>query len=287
VASGALPRCGRISYTNDLPVYAAFDAGALDFPGTLHAGVPAELNRALLAGELDISPISSFFYIEHASDFQLLPYVCIGSHGAVKSVCCVSDRHPRDLAGARIAVTRESATGRALFEVICRKWYGFVPAYDGSDDPFAHYRDIHTPALIIGDAAIDASLAVPAEHTHDVGLLWRERTGLGMVYAVWAARNAYVDEHADRVAPVMHALRDSLRWSEAHMPLVIAAAQEQRQRPQGFYEAYYEALDFHFRTPSDTMQHGMTAFFTLAAEQGLLDSAALLSSDPRRVISHA
>ena len=53
-------RCGRIQYTNDLPIYAAFDAGAIEYPGTLHADVPARLNAMLLGGELDLSPISAF-----------------------------------------------------------------------------------------------------------------------------------------------------------------------------------------------------------------------------------
>ena len=74
-------RCGRISYTNDLPVYAAFDAGAVDFPGTLVSGVPTELNAMLLAGALDVSPISSFFYAQHADALVLLPEICIGSFG--------------------------------------------------------------------------------------------------------------------------------------------------------------------------------------------------------------
>ena len=272
--SGA--RCGRISYTNDLPVYAAFDAGAIEFPGTLHPGVPADLNRKLLAGELEISPVSSFFYAQHADELTLLPYVCIAAHGPVKSVCCISARHPRDLAGAPVAVTRESATGRALFDVICRKHYGFAPEFHVSADPFAEHRSSGAACLLIGDTAIEAALASLAEHVFDVGSLWRDLTGLGMVYAVWAARNDYAGLHADRVALVMNALRDGLGWSETHMAQVVATAQALRPRPPGFYEAYYQALDFHFRTPAgngtsrDDLREGMNAFFELAASFGLM-----------------
>ena len=53
-------RCGRIAYTNVLPVYAAFDAGAIAYPGSLHDGVPARLNAMLLGGELDMGPLSAF-----------------------------------------------------------------------------------------------------------------------------------------------------------------------------------------------------------------------------------
>jgi len=282
---GAPPRCGRINYTNDLPVYAAFDAGALEFPGTLHPGTPADLNRRLSAGELDISPVSSFYYAQNANELSLLPFVCIGAHGPVRSVCCISARHPRELAGARIALTRESATGRALFEVICRKFYGFVPDFHESADPYAEHRRGGAPCVLIGDAAIDASLASPPEHVFDLGSLWRELTGLGMVYAVWATTNEYAARHRERVAAVMSSLRDALSWSEGHMPQVLAAAQTLRPRPPGFYEAYYRDLDFRFEThgaeiaaPDDRLR-GMRALFGLAAELGLLDARGLAGAE--------
>src|ERR1700687_792840 len=90
-------RCGRISYTNDLPVYAAFDLGVMEFPGLLRAGVPTELNQALLDGELDVSPVSSFFYYQQQDRLSRLNDVCIGSRGEVRSIYCISERHPREL----------------------------------------------------------------------------------------------------------------------------------------------------------------------------------------------
>ncbi len=84
-------RCGRIIYTNDLPIYAAFDAGAIEYPGTLHADVPAKLNAMLLSGELDLSPISAFAWAKNADDLVLLPDLCIGARDEVVSVVLVSE----------------------------------------------------------------------------------------------------------------------------------------------------------------------------------------------------
>src|SRR6202049_511847 len=75
----AMLRSGRIVYTNDLPVYTAFDEGAVHFPGALVADVPSNLNAMLLAGKLDLSPISAVAYGEHPDVFALLPELCIGS----------------------------------------------------------------------------------------------------------------------------------------------------------------------------------------------------------------
>ena len=72
-------RSGRIAYTNDLPIYTAFDAGAVRFPGALRSDVPANLNAMLLDGRLDLSPISAFAYAANPGVLALLPSLCIGS----------------------------------------------------------------------------------------------------------------------------------------------------------------------------------------------------------------
>ena len=266
-------RCGRISYTNDLPVYAAFDAGAVSFPGELTSGVPTALNRQLLAGDLDCSPVSSFFYAQHAPEFLLLPGICIGSRREVRSIYCISARPPSSLAGVPIAVTRESATGRALFATICATFYGFAPEFVEADDPFAAYAADGSPCVVIGDKAIDAYLAAPSPHTIDLGELWRDLTGHEMVYAVWAARRDAVSRDPISLQAAHEALTLSLDWGERNTDAVQRRAHAQIERPPGFYAAYFEALNFRFDPPA---QAGLSAFFEAARAAGLLATAPRL-----------
>jgi chorismate dehydratase len=266
-------RCGRISYTNDLPVYAAFDAGAVAFPGSLTLGVPTDLNRLLLDGDLDCSPVSSFFYAQHAAELLLLPGICIGSRREVRSIYCVSTRPPSTLAGAPIAVTRESATGRALFATICATYYGFTPDFVESDDPYGAYAADGSPCVVIGDRAIDAYLSAPSGHTFDLGELWRDLSGLEMVYAVWAARRETVERDSAVLNAAHLALTLALDWGERNIGDVIARAQAQIARPPGFYDAYYAALNFRFDRPA---QAGLSSFFAAASASGLLASAPRL-----------
>jgi chorismate dehydratase len=58
---GDVIRLGRISYVNMAPLFFRLDADVEEV-----AGVPTELNRALLAGEVDLAPISSIEYARHA-----------------------------------------------------------------------------------------------------------------------------------------------------------------------------------------------------------------------------
>ena len=73
-----------------------------------------------------------------------------------------------------MAVTPESATSVVLTKVL-------IP--EAEHVPLGEEADAK---LLIGDAALKSAFEDPTPH-HDLGRLWLERTGLPMVFAVWAA----------------------------------------------------------------------------------------------------
>src|SRR6266508_2802273 len=160
-------RLGRISYVNMAPVFFRLDAEVDE----VH-GVPTALNEQLLAGDLDIAPISSIEYARNADRLRILPRLCVSSEGAVDSIQLVSKtplEHVRT-----VAVTPESATSVVLTKVLL---------------PEATHVPLGEPAeakLLIGDAALRSAFEDTTPH-YDLGRLWLERTGLPMVFAVWAA----------------------------------------------------------------------------------------------------
>ena len=249
-------RCGRIIYTNDLPVYAAFDAGVIAYPGTLHADVPSRLNAMLIGGELDLSPISAFAWARHADELVLLPDLCIGARDEVVSVVLVSSAPPALLDRVPIAVTGESASGRNLLRVVLERRYGVRPKYVESAAPLDDAAG-GKPALLIGDSAIDAVERFPREHVYDLGTLWHEWTGAQTVFAVWAARRDAYERDPEGVRECMHALTDAYTWSRSHMDVVVAQAQASHPRSAGFYESYYGKLNFTFHSAA---QQGLAAF---------------------------
>jgi chorismate dehydratase len=236
-------RSGRIIYTNDLPIYTAFDEGAVRYPGALVADVPSNLNAMLLDGRLDLSPISAFAWAQHADELALLPELCIGARNEVWSVVCVS-REPLDqLDGKTIEVTRESASGRNLLRVLLERRFGVRATFVESDDPFSAAAK-GRPALLIGDRAIDAQQTFVPKHVHDLGKYWHEWTGLDMVFAVWAVRRDVLARHPDEVQAALTALAAAQRWGSANMARVVANAQRTYPRDAGYYAAYYETLNF-------------------------------------------
>ena len=243
-------------YVNDLPIYAAFDAGAVEYPGTLIADVPARLNAMMRAGELDMGPVSAFEYALDAKRYVLLPDLCIGARDEIVSVLLVSQTPPALLHGAKIATTKESASGRNLLRVLLERRYGVQAEFVEAEDPIACARE-GQPAMMIGDAAIDAAFEFPSELVYDLGALWRDWTGEQSVTAVWVARREIFESRRDEVRACLHALTDAYSWGRANLDEVIDLAQRMKPRPAGFYEIYYGKLNFTFHSAA---QRGLAAY---------------------------
>ena len=79
-------KIGQIDYANCTPLFHVlreqFPCSGYEFV----AGVPAELNRLLLSGEIDVCPSSSIEYAYHPELYTILPQLSISSIGAVASV---------------------------------------------------------------------------------------------------------------------------------------------------------------------------------------------------------
>jgi chorismate dehydratase len=155
------------------------------------------------------------------------------------------------------------------------------PQYVDSDRPL-EIAASGKPALLIGDAAIDALERFPREHVYDLGTLWHEWTGQQTVFAVWAARRDAYERDPEAIRECMHALTDSYTWSRSHMADVIAAAQRTKPRAPGFYEAYYGKLNFTFHSAA---QSGLTAFCRELHALGAIDALPRVLPEAIGVVS--
>jgi len=237
-------RLGRIAYANMAPVFHRLKAEVEEV-----AGVPTALNRLLLDSELDLAPISSIEWARNADRLLLLPRLCVSSEGAVDSIQLVSRR---PLARVRsVAVTPESATSVVLTKVLFPQ-AAHVPLGEEAD-----------ATLLIGDAALRSAFEDPTPH-HDLGRLWLERTGLPMVFAVWAAPEPV----AAGLTELEDALVASVRQARVEPELLAAEAAERYGYPAGFLARYFEKLRFSF---GERERQGLVRFLELAVEAGELE----------------
>ena len=236
-------RLGRISYVNMAPVFYRLDAQVEEIQG-----VPTDLNRRLVAGEIDLAPISSIEYARNADTLRILPRLCVSSEGAVDSIQLVS-RTPLEHVRT-VAVTPESATSVVLTKVL-------LP--DATHVPLGEDAEAK---LLIGDAALKSAFEDPTPH-YDLGRLWLERTGLPMVFAVWAAP----DPPVPGTSELEDALVESVRLARAEPERLAFEASERYGYPAGFLARYFEKLRYRF---GPRERAGLYTFLELAHEAGEL-----------------
>jgi chorismate dehydratase len=238
-------RLGRISYVNMAPVFYRLEAEVDEVQG-----VPTELNGRLLDGEIDLAPISSIEYARHASRLRLLPRLCVSSEGAVDSIQLVA-RIPLEQV-RRIGVTPESATSVVLTKVLLPE-AEHVPLGEAAD-----------AKLLIGDAALKSAFEDPTPH-YDLGRLWLERTGLPMVFAVWAAP----EPAQPGLAELEQALVTSVLTARAEPEQLAYEASERYGYPPGFLARYFEKLRYRF---GPRERAGLLTFLELARDAGELET---------------
>lgn len=189
---------GLIDYLNTMPFH--FDLAERLQNEDVHfeRGVPSRMNHALMAGEIDLAPISAIEAARYADELFILPDLSIASLGAVKTVLLFSWASDiTDLDGQSIALTDHSATSVALLKLLLRERYHINPTYTVTKQHLPSMLAEHQGALVIGDDALIESSIHRALSGHqgwglpyiyDLGDEWLKMTGLPFVFALWAAR---------------------------------------------------------------------------------------------------
>ena len=261
-------KVGHIGFLNCYPLYYG-----LQQRGTLRArgidfvrGVPTDLNRMLLDESIDFGPISSIAYARDHCRLVLSRRLSISSFGAVDSIQLVTRRPLSEVRS--VALTSQSATSVTLLKTMLKLRFGRDVDYGPLVGSPADALDSFDAALVIGDEGLTALYFPFADTTcHDLGELWREWTGLPMVYAVWAARQDFARDHRPELLAVEEELVRSMNYGREHLPEVVHSAAGHFRFGVDCLTRYFQVLHYDF--PVD-YQLGLRRFFELAHEAGEL-----------------
>lgn len=205
-------------------------------------------------------------------DISLIPDVCVGSKGNVRSVVLVT--RMQDLREIRsVALDESSRTSAALMKIIFLEFLGVDPAWVTSAPDVDRMLKDNDAALIIGDPAMTFTRS--DLRIVDMAGLWREHTGLGFVFAVWAVGNKDVS----RVAAIDFAAArdegfDQIDEIVSHYERVIPLPRTDLR------EYLTDDITFHIDEP---MKQGMKLYFDLAYKHCLIEQVKpLMFLDTRR-----
>jgi chorismate dehydratase len=233
----------------------------------LRKDTPDRLNTALVAGDLDIGPISLVEYLRHADELLLLPDLAVGSDGPVLSVNLVSTVPLPELDGRRVALGSTSRTGVLLARMLLAGRYGASPTYFDCPPDLTEMLLEADGAVLIGDVALRALYEAPRRGltVTDLGQAWYEWTGLPMVFAAWAVRRDFASANPGQVKDVHDAFLRSRGLCLGELDEVATAAARWEPFDAATLASYFRVLDFSL---GERQVAGIREFARRAAELG-------------------
>lgn len=262
-----LIRIGKINFTNVYPVFYFFRSER--FPGEVELipQVPAQLNKKMAEGTIDMGFISSFEYARNHQQYKVMPGLSISSLGKVRSVFLFSKKPLEELKEAKICLTNMSATSINLLKIILEKFNGLSPQYETMESNFAKMMELGDGCLLIGDDALVASMNNPGYYIYDLGELWYRYTGFMMIFSVWTIRRDAIAAMPDLVGRIYEELMYSKEMGRTHLNEIIQVVCRKFGGNEDFWKQYYTGLSYDF---TEEHKRGLEYYYRCAAELGLL-----------------
>lgn len=265
-------RIGQIEYANCTPLFHVLREQFCCSGYEFIKGVPAELNRMLLAGKIDVCPSSSIEYAYHPERYKILPHLSISSIGPVASVLLFSSAPVEKLDGRKILLSSESATSVNLLKILLAQRFGCSCSYEVAQ-PDATVADIGSSALLlIGDAALRASLQKSDLFVYDLSEIWYSWTSKPFVFALWLCSNEVSEEVELKL--LAKRLVQAKELAPRYLEQIATLAKESYWMGNDRLLAYWRNnISYHL---DDLAQAGLMLYYAKCYECGLIAAVPTL-----------
>lgn len=251
-------RVAAVSYLNAAPLVWGLDKGPHRERFEVEVMLPSRCADELRAGRFQAGIIPSIEY-QRIPDLKIVPGLCIGSSGPVRSVMLISRCPISEIRS--VALDTSSRTSACLLQILLKHHFRIAPrVVPQAPDISAMLRECEA-ALMIGDPALATDF--PGLDVYDLADHWREMTGLPFVFAFWAVRREVAS------AGLVQAFRESKDFAMEHLEEIIREESRRTGLSTELVRTYLtENIDFKFEGPN---LRGLQRFFELAFELSLID----------------
>ena len=237
-------RIGAVSYLNTRPLLLGLAQEGFKNRIDLVKSYPAKIAQDLLSGQIDIGlvPVAIIPQLTHP---HIISNYVIGTNGAVASVALFSQVPIDEIKS--IYLDYQSRTSVQLLKILLAQFWKkeveFLAATEGYIDQISGT----TAGLIIGDRALDNLNKFP--YMYDLGLAWKQHTGLPFVFAAWVANQPIPAEF-------MAAFDAANGYGVAHLEEVISLIPANEQ-VYDLHKYYTENISYVY---DEEMKQGLERF---------------------------
>ena len=261
-------KLGVIDVLNVLPVYYGILSQKVEVESKLVFGKVTELNKKLNQGEIDCSVISSFEYAQNPDKYFILPNLSVSADGAVKSIYLFLKKPLSELKNDTINLTESSLTSVNLIQYLLK---------DFSINYIKDNKSDSAGELLIADEAISRFYQKRDAFVYDLSELWKKKTGLPFVFALWVVRR---DVYKNNPEEVKKLYQNLIKSKEISKDLLMQAAQDRYHNIFPNEKLCYDYLVNLHSDFSEPYQQGFNLFQEKMVKIKRLQNIAKLSFLP-------
>lgn len=263
-------KISAISFLNTVPLMWDFEhkpSRELRENFVVEYTVPSLCAQALRAGQADIG-IIPVIMTARIPGLVVLPDVAIAAQNKVRSILLVSKKPIEEI--RTVAVDTSSRTSVGLTQVLLTKFFGGRRHLDPMPPVLGPMLEQCDAGLLIGDPAMMAK--TDGLYAYDLAEVWRAKTGLPFVFAVWTVRKEALAEMREGLdlGGIFQRSRDNGLRAEN-----VAAIAREWAPKMGLTEqdvVSYFKENIHYELDAECKK-GLALYFQLAEECGVIDYA--------------
>jgi len=229
-------KISAVSYLNTKPFLYGLERSDLIDEVDLSLDIPADCATKLAEGTVDLGlvPVAVIPQVRNAS---VVADFCIGTEGAVKTVCIYSEVPIEDI--DELYLDYQSRTSVALTKYLIRNHWQISPKLIQAKVGYERKIEGKTAALIIGDRTI--GLEGRYAYTYDLGTVWKEHTGLPFVFAAWVSNKPLPSLFLSK-------FNAALKYGIDNRS-IVAAIQQADFGGFSVSDYYYKYINYHLDAP--------------------------------------
>ena len=185
-------KVGAVSYLNTKPLLYGILRSKVMNNIILTMDYPSKVAQQLIDGSIDMGLVPVAI-IPKLKEYYIIGDYGIGTEGEVASVCLFSDVPLEQV--EKVLLDYQSRTSVALTKVLLKKHWKQSPVLEDAKEDFRASIKGTTAGVVIGDRAFEQRLQ--SKYMYDLGLAWKDYTGLPFVFAAWIANKPLPAEFVD------------------------------------------------------------------------------------------
>ncbi len=186
-------KVGIVNYLNAKPLAYGIKHSPIINTIKLVEDYPACIAQQLLNNEIDVGlvPVA---VIPKLKQHYIISDYGIGCDGEVASVCLFSEVPIEQI--KKVLLDYQSLTSVRLVQILLKEYWKIDVVFEQASKNFRDEIKDTTSAVVIGDRAFEQRHISP--YCYDLGLAWKQHTGLPFVFAAWVANtkitNSFIQE---------------------------------------------------------------------------------------------